>query len=92
MLRVKKNGGITLDSLPRMADFAEIASRCMGYPDNEFLKVYDKNIELQTEEAIASNLVSSAITKFMENRGEWTGTATDLLVELDEIATSHLKN
>ena len=70
-MRVKSKGGIKLDGLPRMADFAEIAEiacRCMGYKDNEFLDAYDKNIELQIEEAISENLVSNAIVKFMERQ------------------------
>jgi hypothetical protein len=52
ILQVKSKGGINLKELPRMADFAEIAeiaSRCMDYDDNEFLKAYDRNIELQVE-------------------------------------------
>jgi hypothetical protein len=93
VLQVKQNGGIKLNGLPRMADFveiAEIASRCMGYDDNDFLKAYDKNIQSQTEEAIAANLVSSAIIKFMEDKNEWSGTATELLARLEELATSEL--
>ena len=42
VLRVKKNGGIKLNRLPRMADFAkhaEIISRCMGYDDNKFIDI-----------------------------------------------------
>ena len=94
VLRVKSNGSIKMDGLPRMADFAEIAeiaSRCMGYNDNEFLKAYDKNIELQTEEAITANLLSNAIIKFMEDKNEWIGTATDLLSLLEVVATTQLK-
>jgi hypothetical protein len=94
VLQVKSNGGIKLDGLPRMADFAEIAeiaSRCMGYDENEFLKAYDKNIELQIEEAIGENLLSNAIVRFMEDKDEWGGTATVLLTELDEVATTKLK-
>jgi hypothetical protein len=89
VLKVKSQGGIELKELPRMADFAEIAEiacRCMSYEDNEFLKAYDKNIELQVEEAIAANLVSNAIIKLMENRSEWIGTASELLVELEQAA------
>ena len=94
VLQVKSKGSIKMDGLPRMADFAEIAEiacRCMDYNDNEFLKAYDKNIELQTEEAIAGNLLSSAIIKFMEDKDEWTGTATVLLESLEQVATSELK-
>ena len=40
-----------------MADFeeyAEIISRCMGYQEGEFLRVYQDNIGVQIDEAIAS--------------------------------------
>jgi hypothetical protein len=89
VLQVKSKGGITINGLPRMADFAEIgeiASRCMGYDDNRFLNAYYKNIELQVDEAIAANLVSNAIIKFMEDKNEWAGTATELLTGLQEAA------
>ena len=56
-----------------------------------FSRRTDKNIELQTEEAIAGNLLSSAIIKFMEDKDEWTGTATVLLESLEQVATSELK-
>ena len=94
VLGVKSKGGIKLDGLPRMADFAEIAEiacRCMGYKDNEFLDAYDKNIELQIEEAISENLLSNAIVKFMEDKDEWRGTATELLAKLEGVATTKLK-
>ena len=94
VLGVKSKGGIKLDGLPRMADFAEIAEiacRCMGYKDNEFLDAYDKNIELQIEEAISENLLSNAIVKFMEDKDEWRGTATELLAKLEGVATTKLE-
>jgi hypothetical protein len=90
VLQVKSKGGIKIDGLPRMADFAEIgeiACRCMGYDDNRFLNAYYKNIQLQVDVAIAANLVSNAIIKFMEDKNEWTGTATELLTGLQEAAT-----
>ncbi|MFL6421685.1 MAG: hypothetical protein ACJ71P_20080 [Nitrososphaeraceae archaeon] len=70
-LQVKSSGGIAdqINGLPRMADFAEIGeiiSRCMGYDNNKFLDAYYRNIDLQVEEAIASNPVANAIIKFME--------------------------
>jgi hypothetical protein len=114
VLQVKKNGGIKLKRLSRMADFAkhaEIISRCIGYDDNKFIDAFDKNIELQVQEAIAANPVGSAIIRFIEElevRARngviikedcnsiwcsllWTGTATELLVSLEEIAVSKLK-
>ena len=92
VLQVKSNGGIAdeIKGLPRMADFAEIGeiiSRCMGNEGNEFLTAYYRNIDLQIEEGIAANLVGNTILKFMENRSEWKGTATELLAELEEVAS-----
>ena len=72
-----------------MADFAknaEIISRCMGNRGNLFLEVYYKNIELQTEELLESSPVATAIVKFMDAKGEWKGSATELLGELEPIA------
>jgi hypothetical protein len=89
LLQVKRKGIIKLDELPRMADFAEIAEiacRCMGYGDKRFLKAYDKNIELQVEEAIAASLISNAIIKLMEVKAEWMGTASQLLTDLEQAA------
>jgi hypothetical protein len=72
VLQVKKsNGGIRLDGHPRMADFAEYAeiiSRCMGYPDNKFLDAYYHNIGLQTEEAIEANPVGTTIRYFISSK------------------------
>ena len=105
VLRVKRDGGIKLENLPRMADFAknaEIISRCMGYENNKFIKAFNKNIEIQTEEAIAANIVANSIVKLMEQLDDrikqesqntaawysllWIGTATTLLSELEDIA------
>lgn len=93
VLQVKAGGGITheLKELPRMADFAEIGeiiSRCMVHTKYEFINAYYRNIELQTEEAIAANIVGNAIIQFMQDKAEWEGTATELHMELEEKAAS----
>lgn len=79
-----------------MADFeeyAEIISRCMGNPDNEFIRVYQDNIEIQIDEAIEANLLSTSVIIFIKNKldKEWKGTATSLLEELNIIAETRLK-
>jgi hypothetical protein len=69
VLQVKRDGGIKLEKLPRMADFAknaEIISRCMGHENNAFIETFNRNIRLQVEEAISANLVGNAIVKFMD--------------------------
>jgi hypothetical protein len=72
-----------------MADFAEIGeiiSRCMGYRDNEFINAYYRNINILTDEAIASHPVASAMLKFMEDKTEWIDTMTELYVGLENVA------
>lgn len=86
VLKVKSNGGILLQTLPRMADFAEIGeiiSRCMGNPTDNFINAYYRNIELQTEEAIAANLLANAVIQFIQDKPEWIGTATELHMDLE---------
>lgn len=85
VLRVKKNEGIEIKGYPRMADFAEIgeiASRCMGYQDNEFLDAYYKNISIITDEAIESHPVAIVIVRLMKDKCDWAGTVTQLYEEI----------
>lgn len=74
-----------------MADFAEVAeiiSRCMGYPKNKFLEAYYRNIGLQTEQALEASPVATTVVEFMYSRTRWSGTATELLEQLEQIADS----
>ena len=107
VLQVKQNGGITIEKgLNRMADFeqyAEIISQCLGNKEGEFLRVYQDNINIQVDEAIAANALSQAIILFMiekidDKTGDityrekpWIGTSSELLTELEEIAIRDLK-
>jgi hypothetical protein len=98
VLQVKQKGGITIpDGLNRMADFeeyAEIISRCMGYQENEFLRVYQNNIGVQIDEAIAASPLSLAVVELMNSLEDdelWSGTATELSEVLNDIAETKLK-
>jgi hypothetical protein len=87
-LVMRQTTSINFEKLPRMADFAECAeiiSRCMGNRDNRFMEAFYENIGLQTEEALKTSLVASAILKFMEGRNEWNGNQTELLEQLDQV-------
>ena len=82
-----------------MADFeeyAEIISRCMGYRENEFLRVYQKNINIQIDEAIEASSLSMAVIRLIDDinkkeHTEWNGSATQLSLELNELAETELK-
>ena len=89
VLKLKKDGGIKLARLPRMADFAlhcEMISRCMKKPDNDFINAFAKNIQIQTIESIASDSVAIVIMDLMKDRPKWEGAPTKLYSELQDIA------
>ncbi len=80
---------VTLTELARMADFAkacEAISRCMGNKPDTFIKAYDRNIQLQTEQVLESNMIAPVIVKIMEDRNEWIGSATQLLSDMETLA------
>ena len=92
----KQQGSIALtNGFNRMADweeYAEIISRCMGYQYDKFLIVYQKNINIQVDEAIAASPLSMTVVELMDNKeDEWIGNATELSPELNEIAETKLK-
>ena len=98
VLQVKQSGGIKISNgLNRMADFeeyAEIISRCMGYKEGEFLRVYKDNIGIKIDEAIQANPLSMAVMKAINNKDvgdELDKTPTELYLELNDVAETKLK-
>lgn len=82
---------VRLSKLPRMADFAKVCetiSRCMGNEPDAFIKAYETNIQLQTEQVLESNIIALVIVKFMDNRQEWIGSSTALLSNMETLAAS----
>ena len=110
VLQIKQKGGIKIShGLNRMADFeeyAEIIARCMGYPEDEFLRVYQDNIGVQIDEAIQASPLSMAVVELMTDeiikdekteeeigikpKEPLTMTPTDLHIELENIAVTKL--
>jgi hypothetical protein len=78
-------------SLNRMADweeYGEIISRCIGNTEGEFQQVYQENIGIQIDEAIAASPLSLAVVElmkaFMKDKiDEETGELTDLNTKLE---------
>jgi hypothetical protein len=93
-------GQMILKELPRMADFAEwceIIARCLGYPNNEFIQVYEENILNQNDEVIESSPVAESILLFVGemDKDYWQGTPTELYKKLTDIVAQikpELKN
>lgn len=81
--------GVKLTELARMADFAKVCetiSRCMGNDPDAFIKAYDRNLQLQTEQILESNIIAPVIVKFMDDKQEWIGSATELLAGMESLA------
>ncbi|MCZ6836985.1 MAG: bifunctional DNA primase/polymerase [Planctomycetota bacterium] len=80
---------VNLDRLPRMADFARwivAAESALPWPEGGFMQAYTDNRAGAHELALEASPISEPLRKFAEIKVNWTGTATDLLRELEEHA------
>ena len=75
---------VKLDRLPRMADFALWATACEREP-GAFMRAYEVNRKELVEGVLDADAIASAIRKLMSTRTVWTGTASDLLVALEQV-------
>ena len=86
------NKGVELvKEYPRMADWAEwceIIAHCIGEKEGAFMKAYNENIDLQTQEVIEGSDIAIALQIFIQSRPDkkFDGTATVLLHELNKIS------
>ena len=73
---------ITLNSLPRMADFVLVGcaiAEAIGYTREDFLQAYYRNINSQNEEVLAEHLEAMLIGALLESQAEWSGSPAQLL-------------
>ena len=77
-----------LERLPRMADFALWATACETaiWPAGTFWAAYCDNRDEAVENVIEADPIAAAVRAVMLERTVWTGTATDLLGALAEVA------
>lgn len=90
---IKIKPSIKLSKLPRMADFAlwgSAIAESIGHTKEEFLNAYQNNINQQTETILNESIVALTLISFMEERSwqKWEGTASELLKNLTEHASS----
>src|SRR5262249_22105771 len=80
---------VQLDCLPRMADFGELgvaAEKALNWPAGSFLDAYDDNRSAANETALEASPLVPFLRRFVEAKGAWTGTASELLAELKALA------
>ena len=77
-----------LEKLPRMADFALWATACESalWPAGTFWSAYCANRDKAVEGVIDADPIAGAVRAVMAMRAQWTGTASDLLGALAEMA------
>ena len=77
-----------LEKLPRMADFALRATACETalWPAGTFWSAYCGNRDEAVEGVIDADPIAAAARAVMATRTEWTGTASELLGALAEVA------
>ena len=75
------------DALPRMADFAHwviAAESGLGLAPGEFLTAYRENRKDAHGQALEACPIVEPLERFMSDKSEWAGTATDLHAALEE--------
>ncbi|MFL5760630.1 MAG: hypothetical protein ACJ789_12960 [Thermomicrobiales bacterium] len=85
---LRRLASVTLLRKPRLADFVtwvESGAPAFGWGEGDFLAVFESNRKDADQVAIESLAVGPALVKFMDERDQWNGTATELLTELNEI-------
>ena len=77
---------VKLDGLPRMADFAlwaSAAETAFGWDEGTFYRAYQGNRESANEVALEASPIARPLLEVLEERGSWSGTASELLTALD---------
>ena len=72
-----------------MADFAEWATAAepaLGWPSGAFLAAYTANRDSANDLALDADVIVAPLRQFIDRKGEWQGTASELLAELNGLA------
>jgi hypothetical protein len=89
---------VVVEEKPRMADFALIGvatEKAFGFEPGSFIRAYRKNKQQSNDLALEAEPVAGVTCAFIKQKFKWSGRATDLLKELNEIADQkiqHLKS
>jgi hypothetical protein len=92
-MALRRERTVRLAKLPRMADFAiwvTAAAPALGWSDDHFMSIYTANREQAHELALDAYPVAAALRALAE-RGDWSGTAAELLETLTAAADDATK-
>ena len=85
---------VEIESYERMADATEwitAAEGGLGWKAGSFLEAYEANRAGAVLASLESDAVAMAVRDLIDERGEFTGTMTELLIDLDYRATEKMK-
>ena len=81
---------VAINRLPRMSDFAlwvTAAEPALGWAEGSFIRAYRENLETAVGLTVEADPVAIAVQKLIEAKGAWSGSASELLADLDELVT-----
>lgn len=87
-------GGIRLELKPRMADFAlwaTAAEESFGFTRGTFISAFMGNREGANELALEASVIASTLIDFIRRQGSWKGKSSELLKELNQVASEETK-
>ena len=78
---LKRLPEVKLPTLPRMADFAMLATACetKSWPKGTFWRAYAGNRESAVQDMIDADPTAAIVCSLVAESGEWFGTASDLV-------------
>jgi hypothetical protein len=86
---------IQLPSLPRLADFALWAAAAetgLGLKPGQFMLAYEAKRQSANQIALEASPLASTLLEFLDQAGNWAGTATELLSNLELHASETAKS
>jgi hypothetical protein len=73
----------------RMADFGHLLAAHDAGCGTRALDAYRAEVDNAFDEALAGDPLATAVIAFMDDRDQWSGTASDLLARLDPFRPAH---
>lgn len=86
---------VRLEGMPRMADFAvwvTAAEESLGWEPGAFMAAYTGNRQEATDSALDADPVAGAVLKLMQDKDEWSGSATELWTALNELVDEGVRH
>jgi len=80
---------MAIDRLPRLADFAtwvEASAPAFGWDEGAFIDVLESSRAVASAMAVDASPIGPLIVAFMKDRRHWSGTSSELLTHLKQLA------